>query len=69
MKPRGYFEYDSTPNCHFLIIDKNKKEVTIGEGSVAPFVTKKIKLEDFLPEEFVQFSPDKIIDMKNYVNS
>lgn len=69
MKPKAYFEYEDSPNCHFCVIDKSKKEVTVGEGTIMPFVTRRVKFEDFLIESIPQFSKEKQIDIEKYVNS
>lgn len=69
MKPKAWFEYTDEPNAYFCVVDKNKKELTLGQGTIMPFVYKKIKLEDFLIEHVAHFTPEKQIDIQNYVNA
>ena len=69
LKPKVWFEFDSTPNSYFCVVDKNKKQVTLGQGTIMPYVYQKINLEEFLIEHVAHFTKEKQIDIEKYVNS
>lgn len=64
-----FISYTSEPNMYFCNINKTKKEVTLGEGTVMPFKSKVIKLENFIVEELIHFSENNKIQMRRYVDA
>lgn len=66
---KSWVEVSEEPYMYYCTVLKDKKQIVFGEGSVMPFVTQKIHLEEFLYEHTYRFSDDKRIEIANYVNS
>lgn len=69
MDYRVYREFTEHPYQYFCVINKDSKNIIIGEGSVLPFTTKKLKLEEFNLNDVSHFSEENRQSMEKYVNN
>lgn len=62
-------EFTEHPYQYFCVINKDSRNIVIGEGSIMPFTTKKIKLEEFLVEHVAHFSEENRVSMEKYAKA